>query len=264
MIDRNSPVTEDELHAYIDGELPADRKETVATWLATHPEQAALVAAWRAQAESMRARYGPIVDEPIPERLKLDQVIRSERAQRAFVGRYGRGRGHSGFRRRWRSRLDGARSLRRRPDRLRIHRRRGARRLQALRGRGAPSGRSARQRAHHMTQWLSKRLGEELRIPDLQSIGLKLVGGRLLPGRPARQRFICMKARPANVSRSTAPSRACRKRPCATRVRQLCRVLLGRRQDCLRREWTGRPRAAGEHTQGDLRTDRQDAARKKS
>ena len=38
MIDRDSPVTEDELHAYIDGELPADRKEAVATWLATHPE----------------------------------------------------------------------------------------------------------------------------------------------------------------------------------------------------------------------------------
>ena len=34
----------------------------------------------------------------------------------------------------------------------------------------------------HLTQWLSKRLGSELRIPDLQSIGLKLVGGRLLPG----------------------------------------------------------------------------------
>ena len=25
MIDRNTPVTEDELHAYVDGELPADR-----------------------------------------------------------------------------------------------------------------------------------------------------------------------------------------------------------------------------------------------
>ena len=31
----------------------------------------------------------------------------------------------------------------------------------------------------HMTQWLTKRLGYEQRIPDLQSIGLKLVGGRL-------------------------------------------------------------------------------------
>ena len=77
MIDRDSPVTEDELHAYIDGELPADRKEAVATWLAAHPEQAALVASWREQAESVRARYGMIADEPVPERLKLDQVITS-------------------------------------------------------------------------------------------------------------------------------------------------------------------------------------------
>jgi anti-sigma factor RsiW len=34
----------------------------------------------------------------------------------------------------------------------------------------------------HMTQWLSKRLGYQQQIPDLQSLGLKLVGGRLLPG----------------------------------------------------------------------------------
>ena len=58
MIDRDSPVTEVELHAYIDGELPGDRMEAVASWLAAHPEQAALVASWRAQAESIRARYG--------------------------------------------------------------------------------------------------------------------------------------------------------------------------------------------------------------
>ena len=40
MIDRNSPVTEDELHVYVDGELPADRREAVETWLAGHPEAA--------------------------------------------------------------------------------------------------------------------------------------------------------------------------------------------------------------------------------
>ena len=42
MIDRDSPVTEDELHAYIDGELPADRMEAVTAWLAAHPEQAVI------------------------------------------------------------------------------------------------------------------------------------------------------------------------------------------------------------------------------
>src|SRR5262249_58047212 len=34
----------------------------------------------------------------------------------------------------------------------------------------------------HLVQWLSKRLDYELRIPELEQSGLKLVGGRLLPG----------------------------------------------------------------------------------
>ncbi|HEY6023571.1 MAG TPA: anti-sigma factor [Pseudolabrys sp.] len=182
MIDRDSPVTEDELHAYIDGELPADRKEAVAAWLASHPEQAALVASWRAQAESVRARYGAVAEEPVPERLKLDQVIRSERANGrswtamaaaaaviAFVGGGAAGwmaRGASaaapsGFETIASEALD-------------------AYRLYVVEVRH-PVEVPGSERAH-MTQWLSKRLGEELRIPELQSIGLKLVGGRLLPG----------------------------------------------------------------------------------
>ena len=80
MIDRDSPVTEDELHAYIDGELPAERKGAVAGWLADHPEQAALVASWRAQAESIRARYGAVVEEAVPERLKLCLLYTSDAA----------------------------------------------------------------------------------------------------------------------------------------------------------------------------------------
>jgi anti-sigma factor RsiW len=62
MIDNNSPVTEDELHAYVDGELPADRREAIETWLARHPDDAARVAAWRVQADTVRARYGSIVN----------------------------------------------------------------------------------------------------------------------------------------------------------------------------------------------------------
>ena len=80
MIDRDSPVTEDELHAYIDGELPADRMEAVTAWLAAHPEQAVTVASWRAQSERIRARYGAVLEEVVPERLTLDQVIRNDRA----------------------------------------------------------------------------------------------------------------------------------------------------------------------------------------
>ena len=37
MVDRDLPVSDDELHAYVDGELPAERRKPVETWLAAHP-----------------------------------------------------------------------------------------------------------------------------------------------------------------------------------------------------------------------------------
>ena len=49
MIDRDLPVTEDELHAYADGELPDDRRSAVEAWLAAHPDDMARVGAWRAR-----------------------------------------------------------------------------------------------------------------------------------------------------------------------------------------------------------------------
>ncbi len=181
MIDRDSPVTEDELHAYVDGELPADRQEAVVAWLATHPEHAAQVAAWRAQADAIRARYGAVINEPVPDRLKLDRVLRREDGGRrswaaiaaaalmAFVvGGTGGWFAH-GVSAATRSGFDvfTAEAL-------------DAYKLYVVEVRH-PVEVPGKERPH-LTQWLSKRVGTELRIPDLQSIGLKLVGGRLLPG----------------------------------------------------------------------------------
>jgi anti-sigma factor RsiW len=41
----------------------------------------------------------------------------------------------------------------------------------------------------HLVQWLSRRLGRKLTAPKLDALGLKLIGGRLLPapGAPAAQ-----------------------------------------------------------------------------
>src|SRR5260370_22158551 len=80
MVDHNTTVTEDELHVYVDGELPADRREAVETWLSSHPDDAARIAAWRAQAEAIRARYGAVIHEPIPNRLALGKIMRDRRS----------------------------------------------------------------------------------------------------------------------------------------------------------------------------------------
>jgi anti-sigma factor RsiW len=74
MTDPKIPVTEDELHAYVDNELPAERRGDVEAWLAARPEDAARVQSWRAMAEMLHARYDSVLDEPVPKRLELERL----------------------------------------------------------------------------------------------------------------------------------------------------------------------------------------------
>ena len=76
MNDRNIPVTEDELHAYVDGELPVERRADVEAWLAAHPDEAERVQSWRAMAEMLHARYDAVAQEPVPARLELERLER--------------------------------------------------------------------------------------------------------------------------------------------------------------------------------------------
>ncbi len=182
MIDRVSPVSEDELNAYVDGELPADRREAVVLWLAENPEQAAKVAAWLAQSESIRARYGAVADEPVPNHLRVENVLWLTRtggrkwmamAAAAVVAAFIVG-GATGWL------AHGASAAAPTGFDTFTAEALDAYKLYVVEVRHpveVPGSELA-----HMTQWLSKRLGYDQRIPDLQAIGLKLVGGRLLPG----------------------------------------------------------------------------------
>jgi len=182
MTTNNSPVSEEELHAYVDGELPPDRTEAVSAWLAAHPEQAALVAAWRAQADAVRERYANVADEPVPQRLKLETLMRAGRATTrrwagaliaASLAAFLVGGGAGWF-------AHGAASPSATGFEALTTDAMQAYRLYVVEVRH-PVEVPGDERAH-MTQWLSKRLGYSLNIPDLQSVGLRLVGGRLLPG----------------------------------------------------------------------------------
>src|SRR4030081_660031 len=73
------PVTEDELHAYVDNELPAERRADVEAWLAAHPDEAERVRSWRAMAEPLHVRYGAVADEPVPKRLEIERLVRRPR-----------------------------------------------------------------------------------------------------------------------------------------------------------------------------------------
>jgi anti-sigma factor RsiW len=176
MIDRDSPVTTDELHAYIDGEIPADRRAAVEAWLASHPEDAARVAVWRAQADAIRARYGGVAVEPAPARLDIDQLARPRHiwptaaatAAVAFLaGTVAGWVAHSAS--------TGGPS----PLEILHAEALSAHRLYIAEVRHPIEVRAGEQ---HLVPWLSRRVGTALRAPDLESFSLKLLGGRLLPG----------------------------------------------------------------------------------
>lgn len=177
MVDRTQ-VTEDELHVYVDGELPADRRDAIEGWLANHPEDAARVAAWRAQAEAIRARYGAVVNEPVPDRLTLNRIMKSRRswgavAAAAAVVAFLIG-GVSG----WMARGASAAAP---PNPVQVFT------AEALDAHKLYIGEvrhpiEVKAEEAHLLPWLSRRLGTTLRAPELAAFDLKLLGGRLLPG----------------------------------------------------------------------------------
>jgi anti-sigma factor RsiW len=178
MVDRDAPILEPELHAYVDGELPAERRAAVEAWLATNPQDAARVAAWRAQADLINARYAGVAQEPIPRRLEVERLARRERrwprlAAAAVVAAFVLG-GLAGWfgRETWGGGVGGMRVFA--ADAIDAHK------LYVVEVRHPVEVAGSEQA--HLVQWLSKRLGYDVRAPDLGTIGLKLVGGRLLPG----------------------------------------------------------------------------------
>lgn len=173
----NIPVTEDELHAYVDGELPDERRAAVEAWLASHPDAAAQVASWVSISEMLHAKYDAVADEAVPKHLDVKRLRRQPRrwiygtiaaTLAAFI--IGGGAGWT---------LHGVRTQ---PstfqnftlDALDAHK------LYVVEVRH-PVEVAASERAH-LQQWLSKRCGYAVRAPELEATGLKLVGGRLLPG----------------------------------------------------------------------------------
>ncbi|EOA04150.1 transcriptional regulator [Herbaspirillum frisingense GSF30] len=62
-------ISEEELHAYADGQLPASRAGEIAAWLEQDPAHAAelqQVRAWRAQNRALHAHYDPVLEEALP------------------------------------------------------------------------------------------------------------------------------------------------------------------------------------------------------
>jgi len=191
-MNKEDRIDDAELHAWLDGELDTDGARAVEAWLADHPDDAARVAAWRAQNEALSGLDAEILDEPLPERLR--KVLNSAPRSAARVGSgnwlraaaalvlfvAGAGAGW------WLHGLGFPGGAAR--DVVFVDRAAGAHLVFTREKRHAVEARADTEE-RHLVNWLSRRLGRKLNPPPLDGAGFRLIGGRLVAddGGPAAQ-----------------------------------------------------------------------------
>lgn len=174
----HSPITDDDLHGYVDCVLEPERQAEVASYLGGHPEVAERVATYSRQRKLLRAALAPIADEPLPPQLNLARMI-EDRRRRAVpkwwaiaavllvsIGGLGgwvirgametTGRGLAALAQ------EAAYSYSvYAPDHIRPV---------EIRATDSPQ----------LAQWVSNRLHQPVKVPDLTASGYRLMGGRLV------------------------------------------------------------------------------------
>ncbi|MFZ5465837.1 MAG: anti-sigma factor family protein [Pseudomonadota bacterium] len=183
-------LTEADLQAYVDEQLPPGRRAEVEAWLAARPREAARVQAYRQQNEALRALFDPVLDEPVPAHLLPSPRRRGALFAQAAVMLLSLGVGGvSGWI------LHGetpahaplvAQTPAAMPRPVVTPAAGLARRAAVAHAVYSPDVRRpveiGAEQEEQLVTWLSKRLGVPLRPPTLGVLGYELIGGRLLPG----------------------------------------------------------------------------------
>ena len=174
------PITEEDLHAYVDRRLDAARQAEVEDYLARHPAEAERIAGYGTQREALRTALAPHAEEPIPPELSLARLIEARRHPTTQP---------------WRSMAAviallvvggvGGWLLPHGPDRT-------AAGIASLAAEAAdsytvyaadhirPVELKAADRGE-LVHWVSERLQHPVAVPDLAASGYRFMGGRLVP-----------------------------------------------------------------------------------
>ena len=188
--DGSKPVTEADLHAYADHLLDPARHVEIDAFLDAHPAERERVDDWRAQNLALRQLLDPVLSEPLPLRLPLKPAPGAgwqEWPWRSLAAGVAIAVVSTGSAWWGRGAYDG--QLQRSAT------------LAAARA-GTLNGFAHRAAVAHvvyspdvrrpvevgadqeqaLVTWLTKRMGTEVKPPDLRALGYGLIGGRLLPG----------------------------------------------------------------------------------
>ena len=173
------PITEDDLHAFVDRALEPARHGEVADYLAGHPDVASRVDDYRRDRDLLRAAFAPVAEEPVPPELNLARKIEARRftgfawRQAAaaalvilFVGGAGGWSLHGAF--------DPPQSgiaalMQEAVDSFEVY----------APDRGRPVEIMASDQPQ-LVKWFSNRMKRPVDVPDLTAAGYRFMGGRLV------------------------------------------------------------------------------------
>ena len=172
------PISDADLHAYVDGQLTAARAAEVEAWLEANPEAMAEIANWTQQNEALATLFAPVAAEPVPPHLNVRELARRPRGPAlgwpqlaaAAIVLIALG-GAIGWATRDNLRPDASQTL--------IASAVTAHSLFVKENRHAVEVDASER--DHLISWLSNRIERPISTPDLALEGFTLVGGRLLP-----------------------------------------------------------------------------------
>jgi anti-sigma factor RsiW len=175
------PIAEEDLHAFVDGQLVPPRRAEVQRYLDANPQEARRVAAWSAQREALRDALAPYATAPLPPGLNLSRLIEARLRPRRTIWLTAASvllalavGGTAG----WMVRAPTG------PTRTAL-----AMSLLEQQGLASHVVYAADKRhpievpaaeRDHLAQWLSNRLSRGVAPPALDALGYRLIGGRLL------------------------------------------------------------------------------------
>ena len=183
-------ITDEQLSAWVDGELDAATRQQVDVWLQQHPEDAMRVQRWAADRDALRARFALPAQEPVPARLSA-VVWQGARAPRWAMAAAAAGllltgalAGGGGV---WKWQQG---QLAAQQQRMAAGTAQGwAQRAALAHSVYTVEPRHAvevKAQEEHLARWLTKRIDIPVKLFDLRAQGFELVGGRLLPDGPGK------------------------------------------------------------------------------
>ena len=193
---KGSDITDEQLSAWVDGELDATEREQVQAWLHSHPDDMARVQAWAADREALGRLFGSVLHEPAPDALKATVWRRDSRTPprwamaAAAAGLVVSGAlAGGGAVWQWQQQRHAEQAVQLRQQLAAgtaqgwVQRAAFAHSIYVAEPRHAVE---VKAQEEHLSRWLTRRIDIPVKLFNLHAQGFELVGGRLLPDGPGK------------------------------------------------------------------------------